>query len=332
MGATISTEHTDEELAALKSAEEAVWKHFDLQDKLKELEIPLPNSPENLLLPTSVRLWQMGPDSGQPVLIIHGGGGTPADFAAMLPPLSALSNNRYRILLLERPGSGRSAPCDFSKVNKIDEFHNQLLLGVLEALKIPKIHLAANSMGGCIAVWFAQAYPEKLLSFSFISVPAGFEGMKLPFIFHVLGSPVGKQIMSRPPPRSMAEDLFKMHFHSNMDKVPDVTIDYIWTTQKTRNNSLSWQSLLARVLPSFWGGAWPFGWKLEQLEEFPSKFPCLFLVGSKDNDMMTDEQQELVGAYFGGNKYVIGEGHLPWLEDPDGVAKALVDFWNQADQ
>jgi pimeloyl-ACP methyl ester carboxylesterase len=307
----------------LKAAEEAVWKHYKVQEKLKEIQVS-PQS-KKFQFPNKVRLLQLGPDHGEPVLLIHGGGGAPTDFAALLP---SLLSNKYRILLLERPGSGSADPYDFSET-VVDEFYANLVASVLKELNIDgKIHLVGNSMGGCIMVWFAKRFPETIKSFSFVGVPVCFTGMKVPFVFHVLASWFGKQMMARPPPRSLTEDLFESHFHTDMEILPDVSIDYLWTSMKTRNNSLSWQSLLNRVMPSWFGlSSSPFEWKLESLPELSKQFPCQFLVGSQDTDMMTLEQQQLVEEYFGGNRYVVGQGHLPWVEDSEGVAKRLVDFW-----
>lgn len=67
--------------------------------------------------------------------------------------------NQFRIVCIDLPGHGKSAV--FNQVHTM-EFMAEAVKNVLDALDIKKCLLVGHSMGGYVALAFANAYPEML--------------------------------------------------------------------------------------------------------------------------------------------------------------------------
>jgi pimeloyl-ACP methyl ester carboxylesterase len=92
---------------------------------------------------------------GEPLVCLHGLGGTKASF---LTTLSALAEER-RVIALDLPGFGDSvkpiaAPYDAP-------WFAQAVVGALDSLGIERAHLAGNSMGGRVALETALLHPDR---------------------------------------------------------------------------------------------------------------------------------------------------------------------------
>jgi 4,5:9,10-diseco-3-hydroxy-5,9,17-trioxoandrosta-1(10),2-diene-4-oate hydrolase len=93
-----------------------------------------------------------------PVVMLHGGGpGASAwsNFGRNLPVFA----DRFRTLLVDQPGFGRSAKPPVA--GNYFTFSADALAGLLDELGIDRVHLIGNSLGGGTAVRFALNYPER---------------------------------------------------------------------------------------------------------------------------------------------------------------------------
>jgi len=98
--------------------------------------------------------------TGPALVMLHGGGpGASAwsNFKQNLEPLS----HRYRVLLVDQPGYGRS-----SKTIPENEARShmaaRLLVGLLDQLGIDQAHMVGNSFGGRTALNVALQWPERV--------------------------------------------------------------------------------------------------------------------------------------------------------------------------
>jgi pimeloyl-ACP methyl ester carboxylesterase len=92
---------------------------------------------------------------GEPVVLIHGLGGTKASF---LPTVAALAD-RFRLVALDLPGFGDSdkpigAPYDAA-------YFAKAVASCLDELRIERAHVIGNSMGGRVALELGFAYPDR---------------------------------------------------------------------------------------------------------------------------------------------------------------------------
>ncbi|HEX6932491.1 MAG TPA: alpha/beta fold hydrolase [Streptosporangiaceae bacterium] len=98
------------------------------------------------------------PDGDLPVVLLHGGGpGASAwsNFGRNLPVFA----QRYRVLMPDQPGFGRSAAPPVE--GNYFTFAARALASLLDTLHVAKVHLIGNSLGGGTAVRFALNYPDR---------------------------------------------------------------------------------------------------------------------------------------------------------------------------
>jgi pimeloyl-ACP methyl ester carboxylesterase len=93
---------------------------------------------------------------GEPVVCVHGLGGTKASF---LPTVAALAD-RYRVIALDLPGFGESdkpigAPYDAS-------WFARSVFALMDELDVERAHLIGNSMGGRVAIEAGLTDPERV--------------------------------------------------------------------------------------------------------------------------------------------------------------------------
>jgi 4,5:9,10-diseco-3-hydroxy-5,9,17-trioxoandrosta-1(10),2-diene-4-oate hydrolase len=105
---------------------------------------------------------EAGPDDGgagrAPVVMLHGGGPGASAWSNFGPSLPVFAG-RFRTLLVDQPGFGRS---DRPPVTgNYFTFAATALAGLLDELGIDRAHLVGNSLGGGTAVRFALRYPER---------------------------------------------------------------------------------------------------------------------------------------------------------------------------
>ncbi|MGH7611646.1 MAG: alpha/beta fold hydrolase [Candidatus Dormibacteria bacterium] len=91
----------------------------------------------------------------QTLLILPGLGASAADFA----PLMAQLQDHYRVLALDRPGSGLSDPVHASGSPR--ELWEQCLGEVADQLELGRFHLLGHSLGGLVAGSYAIAHPDR---------------------------------------------------------------------------------------------------------------------------------------------------------------------------
>lgn len=101
---------------------------------------------------------------GQPIVMIHGLGGT---LHHMRRPLMEDFGDGYRLIALDRPGSGYSTrPGSFN--GRLSE-QARLIAGFIDALGLERPLLVGHSLGGAVALATALYYPEKISGLALIS-------------------------------------------------------------------------------------------------------------------------------------------------------------------
>jgi 4,5:9,10-diseco-3-hydroxy-5,9,17-trioxoandrosta-1(10),2-diene-4-oate hydrolase len=105
---------------------------------------------------------EAGPDDGQrgatPVVMLHGGGPGASAWSNFGPNLPVFAE-RFRTLLVDQPGFGKSARPPVT--GSYFTFSANALAALLTGLGIERVHLIGNSLGGGTAVRFALEYPER---------------------------------------------------------------------------------------------------------------------------------------------------------------------------
>lgn len=104
-----------------------------------------------------VHIEQAG--QGEPVILIHGFGGSTYTWRKVLPGLA----ESYRAIAIDLNGFGYTQrPRDLESYTR--EGQGKLVLDVMDALGIERAHFAGHSYGGGITLWIASRYPERVRS------------------------------------------------------------------------------------------------------------------------------------------------------------------------
>ena len=109
-----------------------------------------------------------GNPNGPVIVFIHGFGASLHTWEEW----SIVLEKDFRVILFDLPGSGLSGPDQ--KLDYSDDRSNQIILGLLDTLKVQKMSIVGNSIGGRIAWYFTAKYPERVEKLVLIS-PDGFE-------------------------------------------------------------------------------------------------------------------------------------------------------------
>lgn len=101
-------------------------------------------------------IWHASYGEGLPVILLHGGLGHSGNWAYQL---HALLRERYRVILIDSRGHGRSTRDDRPYTY---ELMASDVLAVMDALSIDKAAFAGWSDGACIALVLAMKAPERV--------------------------------------------------------------------------------------------------------------------------------------------------------------------------
>ncbi len=124
-----------------------------------------------------------GPESGQTVVLVHG---LTTPYFIWDKNVDELVRAGFRILRYDHYGRGFS---DRPDVRYDRDLYDNLLLELLDSLNIKRpVHIVGLSMGGAIAVIFADRHPEMVSRVCLIS-PAGFQ-TRVPFVIKVALAPL----------------------------------------------------------------------------------------------------------------------------------------------
>jgi 3-oxoadipate enol-lactonase len=97
-------------------------------------------------------LYYRSHGNGEPVLLIHGLGGSGVDWALQIPALE----RRFRVIVPDLPGCGSSSPPEGAY--SIEGFARRLW-SFLDQLEVPRINIVGFSMGGAVALEMALQRP-----------------------------------------------------------------------------------------------------------------------------------------------------------------------------
>jgi len=117
----------------------------------------------------TVRVRELGPIQGFPVVHLHGIPSSCLEFAHHAP---VLADRDVRLISIERPGYGASDPGDFASVAAwVGDLEH-----VADALELDRFNLLGFSGGGVFALAGAAALPARVDRVSVVGCPAPFTG------------------------------------------------------------------------------------------------------------------------------------------------------------
>lgn len=247
-----------------------------------------------------------GNPAAPPLLLIHGSGATGSIWAPMVPSLAT----EYRVVTIDLPGCGRSAPAPtYAVAQQADR-----TAAVLDELGVRNPKVVGHSSGGYVATALVERRPDLVGELVLVSTgPSHAALLPEPAILRVLTAPpfgplvwaIRTDAMTRRGLAAMAAAPIT---------VPDgVVADLRRTSYRTFRAILAANGdyIAARTVP-------------ERLAEAGK--PLLAIFGDADPrwDPASLHRYETVpGAEL---EYLRGVGHIAMLEDRDALARAILGY------
>jgi pimeloyl-ACP methyl ester carboxylesterase len=255
------------------------------------------------------RLYYQESGSGQPLVLIHGWTGSSFDWRLVLPTLA----QRFRVIVPDQIGFGKS---DKPRIDYTIENFVEYLDELIENLKLEKVNLAGNSLGGHIACEYALSYPAKVKTL--ILIDAAGVRTKLPPFFKLVRIPgLLEWGMARISPGRYKRFMKTRGPYYNRDIITDDLVkghmNSFLTKQGIKAAAKSFRRNIGTVYVE------------DRLEEL--NIPVLIIWGNKDITLPIS-----MGYTFHrkikDSKIIIIEncGHVPMEEKPDQCAKEIIDF------
>lgn len=267
-----------------------------------------------------VRVQEVG--EGPPALFIHGGPNSGSTWAPLLEHVEGL-----RCLLLDRPGTGLSDPIKWKK-DDLTGFASSLVSDTLDALGVDRAHVVASSFGGYCALWSAGATPKRFDRMVQMACPALLPGQQPPRFMKAIMMPgMRKLIASLPPSKKVGESILRQIGHgASLDAgiLPVAHGDWYQALQRYTDTMKNDFDLIHMIGRDF-GDDETMVLGPETLAKVST--PTHFIWGADDGFGGQEVAERTVAAMPNATfEMRPNSGHLPWLDDPRGVAHATVSF------
>jgi pimeloyl-ACP methyl ester carboxylesterase len=265
------------------------------------------------------QLFELG--EGPPLLLVHGGADGAFEWVPILP---ALARNR-RVLVVDRPGHGLADPFAYKGVDLLD--HGRTFLrDILDALDLPTVDIAANSIGGLLAAAFALDKPARVSRLVLVGAPVGV-ARDAPLLLRLMSQPgLGPafgRLMMHNPTRDGSRKFWGLMQVAHAERLEDALLDV--DVAHTRRNLDSILSLIRCVGRGIRSRHLVLGDRWQTL-----KVPTLFLGGERDVFVRPKFEKALQAIAEGNPNVCLLEipdaGHLPWLDEPERVVAELERF------
>jgi pimeloyl-ACP methyl ester carboxylesterase len=263
-----------------------------------------------------------GDPAAEPLLLIHGLGGTKSSFLPIVPELA----KRYRVIALDLPGFGSSA----KPRGRYDaRWFAERVFGFMDQLDIDSAFLAGNSMGGRISMEMGMMDPNRVNALACLCPATAF--MRRPGLWLVkLLRPELAFAAGRLPRSRVLEGLKQLFADASR-------IEEDWYQAAVDDFMAIWRSPRARM--AFSAAARhiyleePVGEKgfFTRLAAMTS--PALYIYGSRDV-IISHHHGRRVTKALPNSKVVVWNdcGHVPQIEHPERTADLLMDFYARSNE
>jgi pimeloyl-ACP methyl ester carboxylesterase len=243
--------------------------------------------------------------AGTALLMLSANPGDSRDFDAIVPQLA----QRYRVVRMDWPGYGGSAapqPPELAGASYFLEVFGRFV----EAMKLQRFHILGNSVGGNVAVRYALAQPQQVLSLTLVSSGG--------FTRHNPVTRLFCRLQGRPGFNRMIGGLFTRSYLRARNDNTRAMIARGNGEQNTpaarRVNAAVWRSFLE-----------PQHNLLEQARGIAA--PALVINGRHDPVIPAKTDGRNAAQAIPGAKFIVTEcGHAPFAEVPEDFLALLQPF------
>lgn len=262
------------------------------------------------------RLFVRQTGAGPDVVLLHGLGDSSVGWQFVEPGLVRAG---YRVLVWDALGAGRSekpAGGDYSiagHVKRLDE--------MLAAVGVRRAVLVGHSLGGAVALAFAERNPDKVQALCLID-PAAYRAGAMGGRWFWTTPGLADAVMALLPDRAITEFGLRQNFHDRGAISDELRSLYLREAERTGaiGALLAQERQLIPPHPEQWEAA-----------HRAIRKPTLILWGQADRLVPSAQGQRLAGDIPGSRLVLFpGVGHSPHLEAPGLVLGQVVPFLKEA--
>lgn len=258
-----------------------------------------------------VHLRDEGPrQDEEPIVLLHGTGASLHTWEGWVQVL----RKSRRVITLDLRGFGLTGPAadgDYRVQSDV-----ALVIALLERLKLPRVVLGGNSLGGEIAWRTALAAPDRVSRLLLVdSAGYAFLPQEIPLGFRLASLPVVRHLAQSILPRAITAASLRS-VYGNPDRVTPALVDrYFQLTLREGNRG----ALIDRLAQHRWGA------DAERIRDI--RQPTLILWGRLDRLIPLDSAERFARDIPGSTLTILdGLGHVPQEEDPLRSLEPVLGF------
>ena len=261
---------------------------------------------------------QAGNAGAVPIVLIHGTGASLHTWEGWV---KALKNQR-RVITFDLPGFGLTGPWsdtfngDYPHANYEGDAYARFVLDLLDTLKIERVVLAGNSLGGEVAWRTAYIAPQRVASLVLVDAAGPpFVPARIPLGFRIARIPLLNRVMEWLLPRGIVEKSVAA-VYGDPSKVSTEVVDRYFELTLREGNRRALATRMQHVVP---------GENAERIATL--KLPTLILWGGRDRLIPPDAGTYFLQSIAGSRRIVFADlGHVPQEEGPAETVAAVRDF------
>jgi pimeloyl-ACP methyl ester carboxylesterase len=246
-----------------------------------------------------------GDPSLAPLVMVHGFGGDKETWLLTAP----LLRRKRGIVAIDLPGHGRSSDVDDADI-ATPRRHATAVLGVLDALAIPRAIIVGNSLGGGIALRIAADTPDRVAAMVLIASTGPWS--------HATDEARSWAESDNPLIPGASDAAMRAFMERVTEKppaVPKAVIRYVTARRSARSERL--RRLFGHFIQARGAEAIPS-------ELAAIRAPTLVIHGERDRVIDVSSAHKLARGLPASTLYVLpGIGHVPQLEAPGRVARII---------
>jgi pimeloyl-ACP methyl ester carboxylesterase len=255
----------------------------------------------------------LGAGAGEPVICIHGLGGTKASF---LPTVAALAD-RNRVIALDLPGFGESDKPIAASYDA--RYFARSVTGLMDELQIDSAHVVGNSLGGRVAIEMGLLDRERVRGLVLLSPAlAWLRDRRWKWLLQL---PLPRLGLIQPTPRFITEPIVRRLIPGAEDGWVAAGVDEFLRCYLTPRGRTAFYEAARNIYmdePNGEEGFWP---RLGALE-----CDTMFVWGIRDSLVPIAFRKHVERALPRARHIELDCGHVPQLERPRETHAAIRDF------
>ena len=252
-----------------------------------------------------------GPKSDKaPIVLIHGTSASLHTWDGWVEELKA----QRRVIRFDLPAFGLTGPDPQN--NYTIEHYAEVVIAVLDKLKVDNSVLAGNSLGGYIAWATAVFYPDRVSKLILVDASGyPYDPESVPLAFKLSQNPIASRLLKNVLPKSLVKKSIK-NVYGNPDLVTEELVNRYYELSLREGNRSALKARFEQTLP---------GALIEKIHTI--NVPTLLIWGRKDRLIPLKFGKQFEQEIVNSELIVFDDlGHVPHEENPQATVSAVLKF------